>query len=226
MVHLVARAAGAALQSKAIIAALPGGRGNDFVRALGLARDPIVVATRLALARVRPIDIGMVGERAFLGVVSAGFDAAANGYANQSTVIRGPMVYAYGAVRAVATDKMPTFRLTLDDEVVSYPGWSVAVGNSGRYGGGMRVCPRAKLDDGMLDVVTIGQVPRRSFLPMLTRMYSGTHIKDRNVNQYRAATVRIEAPDLGTADVYADGDPIAVLPCEVTVRPGAVRFLV
>lgn len=220
---LLGRAAAGAVESGCLIAPLPGGRGNDFVRALGLPRDPVQVAGRLRRATERRVDVGMCDGTAFLGVATVGFDSAANQYANAAKFIRGPVVYAYGAVRAFFGYRRPTLSLELDGKQRDFDGWSISIGNSGRYGGGMRICPHALLDDGLLDVVTMERLARREFVSMLSQVFKGTHTDHPLVTEQRAALVRVDGPaDLA---VFADGDPISQLPCEVTVRQGALRVL-
>jgi diacylglycerol kinase family enzyme len=88
----------------------------------------------------------------------------------------------------------------------------------------MRLAPDARLDDGRLEVVTISDLPRVRFLALLPRVFKGEHVRRPEVEVVRARRVRIESPRPFT--MYADGDPIAQLPAEVEVLPGAVRTIV
>jgi diacylglycerol kinase family enzyme len=95
--------------------------------------------------------------------------------------------------------------------------------NSGRFGGGMRVAPDAKLDDGLFDVVVIEDSPRWRFVLDTPKVFKGTHVNDSRVHVLRAAEVKMEADR--PFEVYADGDPIARTPAVVRVIPGALRIL-
>ena len=102
-------------------------------------------------------------------------------------------------------------------------GWSVAVANSGMYGGGMHLAPMASVHDGLLDVVTTSATSRRRFLATLPKLFKGTHLAAAEVTVATGTSVLLDADR--PFRVFADGDPVATLPCTVTVRPGALRCL-
>jgi YegS/Rv2252/BmrU family lipid kinase len=217
------RVAAGAVPSGCLVAPIPGGRGNDLARALGVPSDPVAATHALAVAAERRIDVGQVGDTVFLGVASVGFDTVANTIANETTWLRGPLVYAWGGMRGLLATRRHAFRVTTDGATTQVAGYNVAVGNSGRYGGGMRACPEASLDDGLLDVVTIGAVGRAGLVPILLRAFPGSHVRDPGVQTRRATHVRIEADE--PLVVFADGDPVGLLPVDVTTRPAALRVL-
>lgn len=221
---LMARVAAGALRSGATIAPLPGGRANDLVALLGIPANPVTAASRLHLAAEQRLDVGLVNGRAFLGVASVGFDSLANEEANRTRWLVGPLVYAYGALRALLRFRLVRFQLEVDGQPQTLRGWDVIVGNSGRYGGGMKICPQASLSDGVLDVLTIGEAPHHEFFGILGRVFQGTHVQHPCITASPARRVRLDADQ--PLHVYADGDIIAALPCEVTILPGAVRVLV
>jgi len=206
-----------------LLAILPGGRGNDFARTLGISRDPAGAAATIANGRERPIDLGLCGDRAFVGIASCGFDSDANRIANE-TRVPGDAAYLYGALRALAGWRPARFELELDGEPLVHVGYSVAAANGRQYGGGMVLAPDAALDDGMFDVVTVADVPKRRFLRGLPRVFRGAHVRNEEVAVRRARELRIAA-DRPFA-LYADGDPIAQLPATVRTLPAAVRVIV
>jgi YegS/Rv2252/BmrU family lipid kinase len=223
---LIGAVAGALKHSEATLGVLPGGRGNDFARVLGIPGDPAAACEVLASGVVRRIDLGEVEGRTFVGIASCGFDSEANRIANEARLIHGNLVYAYGAIRALAGWHPARFELTLDGgRVHELSGYSVAAANSQAYGGGMYAAPNAKLDDGLLEVVTCAEMPKRRFLfTMMPKVFRGTHIHEPEITVMRAAAVTIAADRPFT--LYADGDPIAQLPATVRVARGAVRVLV
>ena len=223
---LIGAVAGALKHSAAILGVLPGGRGNDFVRVLGIPPDPVAACAVLASGVERPLDLGEVDGRTFVGIASCGFDSEANRIANEAKLIRGNLVYAYGAIRALAGWRPAQFELTLDaGRTTSVTGYSVAAANSSAYGGGMYAAPDAELDDGLLEVVTCADMPKRRFLfSMMPKVFKGTHVNEPEITVRRSATVTITADRPFT--LYADGDPIAQLPTTVRILPGAVRVLV
>ena len=208
-----------------VMGVLPGGRGNDFARALGIPLDPAQACAALASGAPRPLDLGEVGGRTFIGIASCGFDSDANRIANHTRVVRGKLVYAYGAVRALLGWRPATFTVTVDGgRPCTVTGYTVAAANSRSYGGGMQLAPAADLDDGQLDVVIISHLPKPRFLMLMPTVFTGTHVNQPIVQTGRARTVAIAASRPFT--LYADGDPIAELPATISILPGAMRVIV
>ncbi|HEV2061113.1 MAG TPA: diacylglycerol kinase family protein [Solirubrobacteraceae bacterium] len=207
-----------------VLGILPGGRGNDTARMLGIPPAIEAACAVIANGAERDLDIGDVEGRSFIGIASLGFDSDANRIANAAPSRLGRLVYVYGALRALAGWKAAAFELRLDGEPVEVSGYSVAACNSGCYGGGMRLAPDASLDDGLLDVVLIGAQSKRGFLATLPKAFSGAHVRHPAVRVLRARELRVAADRPFT--VYADGDPIGDTPVTIRVVPHALRVLV
>jgi YegS/Rv2252/BmrU family lipid kinase len=205
------------------LAIVPGGRGNDFARTLGIPRDAAGSCAVIAAGRERAIDLGEASGRAFVGIASCGFDSDANRIANE-TRVPGQLAYLYGALRALAAWRPARFELELDGVASTHVGYSVAAANGRQYGGGMVLAPSAELDDGAFDVVTIAEVTKPYFLRQLPKVFKGAHVGNAEVEVRRARELRIAA-DRPFA-LYADGDPLAELPATVRTLPAAVRVLV
>jgi YegS/Rv2252/BmrU family lipid kinase len=222
---LVGAVAGALKHSTGVLGILPGGRGNDFARVLGIPLEPKAACAVLAAGAVRELDLGEVDSRTFISIASCGFDSNANRIANETRLVRGNLVYTYGALRALLGWRPARFEVVVDGgEPRAIVGYTVAAANSGAYGGGMMLAPNASLQDGALDVVLVGHVPKLSFLRLLPTVFKGEHIRQREVQVLRGAEVSIAADRPFT--VYADGDPIAELPVTVRALPGAVRVII
>jgi YegS/Rv2252/BmrU family lipid kinase len=221
---LVGQIGGALAETGSQMGIIPGGRGNDLARVLGIPSDPAGSVAVLAEARTRDIDVGVANDRRFLCIASCGFDSDANRIANQTRLIGGNLVYAYAAFRALAAWKPARFRITLDGgSPLEFAGYSVAVGNSRAFGGGMFIAPHAELDDGLLDVITIADVGKLRYLRGIPSVFKGTHIEKEEVREARAATVEIRA-DREFA-VYADGERLTDLPATLSTLPGALRVI-
>jgi YegS/Rv2252/BmrU family lipid kinase len=221
---LIAAVAGALKQSDAVLGVLPGGRGNDFARVLGIPLEPRAACQVLTSENSRALDLGVVGTSTFIGIASCGFDSDANRIANESRVIRGNLVYAYGALRTLLGWRPATFEVSVDGKTRRVSAYTIAAANSKAYGGGMLLAPDASLEDGLLDVVIVENIPKLRFLRLLPRVFSGKHVDEPNVHVLRGASVEISADRPFT--LYADGDPIAELPVTLSTLPGAVRVLV
>lgn len=221
---IVGAVAGALDGTDGLLAVLPGGRGNDFARALGIPRSPVAACAVFEHARERRIDLGAVGDKRFVGIASCGFDSDANRIAN-ATRIPGAPAYAYAALRALASWRAARFEVVIDGAPAhSFRGYNVACANGSAYGGGMYLAPDAQLDDGLFDVVTVSDVPRLRFLAQFPKVFRGTHVRNPEVEVHRGVEVKISADRPFT--LYADGDPIGELPATVRTVPGAVRMLV
>jgi len=221
---LVAAVAAELRGSDGVLGVLPGGRGNDFARFLGIPLDPVAACEVLDTGTVARLDLGRAGGQTFLGVASCGLDSDANRIANRARLVRGDLVYVYGGLRALSRWKAANFRLRLDGEPLMIRGYTVAVANSSMYGGGMRIAPDASATDGLLDVVLISDRSRLLFLRHLPKVFSGAHASLPFVMIVRARDVEVDADRPFT--VYADGDPIAELPARLSVEPAAVRVQV
>jgi YegS/Rv2252/BmrU family lipid kinase len=211
----------------ALLGILPGGRGNDLARVLGIPADPVEACATIAAGFSRRLDLGEVGGKAFVGIASVGFDSEANRIANEAPAWLGGLVYAYGALRALLSWKPARFEIELDPpgERHSFTGYTVGACNSKTYGGGMRAAPDALLDDGLLDVLALERVSKLRFLTrILPKVFSGGHVEEPAVKMFRAREVAVSADRPFT--VYADGDPIGELPVRVRAVRGAVRVLV
>jgi YegS/Rv2252/BmrU family lipid kinase len=218
----------------AVLGVLPGGRGNDLARVLGISEDIGQACATIARGETRAMDVGEVASaggagagRTFVGIASAGFDSDANRIANEAPTWLGGLVYAYAALRALLAWRPARFEIELDPpaERRSFSVYSVGAANSRAYGGGMRAAPAAMLDDGLLDVLLLESVSKLTFLTrILPRVFKGTHVELPYVHVFRAAEVLISAERPFV--LYADGDPIGELPVRVRAARGAVNVLV
>jgi YegS/Rv2252/BmrU family lipid kinase len=221
---LVGALAGAVSDAGGLLGVLPGGRGNDFGRVLGVPEDGAGAVRAVLGGEEQALDLGDVDGKPFVCLASAGFDSVANRIANETTWLKGAPVYTYAGLRAVIIWKPARFTLEMDTETISYSGYSFAAGNSKAYGGGMFMAPDAELDDGLLDVVCTGNTTKRRFVSYMPLLFEGKHVELPAVKVFRTRSMRVSADRPFT--IYADGDPIAELPATISVRPGALRTLV
>ncbi len=215
---------GALAGSETPLGIVPGGRGNDLARVLGLPTEPDAAAATLARRALRSIDVGEVNGRRFLGIVSVGFDSIANERANQTRWLRGNLVYAYSGIRTLFGWKSARFTIVAGERRERFTGYSIAVANSRAFGGGMFIAPDAELDDGEFDVVTVGEVGKLRFLANLPKVFKGTHVEEDEVRVFRAP--RLELSASRPFPVYADGEHLTDLPATLRVLPRALSVIV
>lgn len=216
--------AGVLRETASALAVIPGGRGNDLARVLGIPGDPAAAARVAVEGRERTIDMAEVDGEPYLGIASFGFDSEANRIANEVRFIRGNLVYLYAALRALARWRPAGFTVTIDGDRHQLSGYSVAVANSKAFGGGMFVAPQAELDDGCLDVVASGCATKARFLRTLPLVFKGEHLDEPSVSVFRGQRIEVAADR--PFEIYADGDPIGSVPATITVVPRCLRVLV
>jgi len=159
----------------------------------------------------------------FVGVLGAGFDAVVNERANGWVWPRGRARYLLAIGRELPVFRPLPYVLTVDETRLETEAMLVAVANGPSYGGGMRVCPDAQMDDGLFDVLVLGAMSTATFVRVFPRVFSGGHTSHPAVRILRGRRVHLQAPGIVG---YADGERFAPLPMGVEVVPGALRVLV
>jgi YegS/Rv2252/BmrU family lipid kinase len=221
---LLGAVGGAMAGSETPLGIIPGGRGNDLARVLGVPSEPEDAVATLFSGHSRRIDVGEANGKRFLGIVSVGFDSVANEIANETHFLRGNLVYAYAALRTLLSWKPARFTIRVDDERMRLTGYSVSVANNKAYGGGMYIAPDAELDDGEFDIVAVGAVGKLRFLSNLPKVFKGTHVETDEVRVFRAPHLELSASK--PFPVYADGEHLTDLPASLRVLPRALTVLV
>ncbi|GAA3029820.1 YegS/Rv2252/BmrU family lipid kinase [Streptosporangium longisporum] len=221
LVHLAVQAVAG---SGVPLGVIPVGTGNDIAAALGVPlKAPLAAADVVLRGRARTVDAARVGpDEWFAGVLACGFDSRVNERANTMTWPPGMARYLVALAEELRSFRPIPFRIGLDGEIVEREAMLVAVGNTRSYGAGMRVCPGAVPDDGLLDVTVLGAVPKGEFLRTFPRVYRGSHASHPAVTMYRARTVTLEAPGV---IAYADGERIGPTPLTCEIVPGALQVL-
>lgn len=192
------------------LALIPLGSGDDFAKVLGIPRD-LRAACELALrGSAREVDVAVANGIRYLGVAGLGFDSEVARYANESVkFLRGSLVYLYAILRVLP--RFTPHRVTIDgsrNEEIMF----ACVGNSRQYGGGIRITPAAKIDDGQLDLCIVHRTSRMQLLKTLPQAYTGGHAKSPFVEMSRGSSFTFvsERP----MDVYADGERITATPVQ------------
>jgi diacylglycerol kinase (ATP) len=215
--------------ASAALAVIPAGTGNDFARLIGMnPKEPLGAVRVLRAPNMKRIDVVRLklpqGERYFVNVAGAGFDSEANAYANRMRWFRGKTKYVIATFVLLPGFRAARFHITVDRQEHDVPGMLIAVGNGRSYGGGMRVCPDAEVDDGVLDITVVGEVSKPDFIKTFPKVFTGRHVSHPKVRQFRGAEVSITAER--TLQVFADGEHAGTLPAMFTVVPLALRIVV
>lgn len=209
---------------------VPAGSGNDLARSLGLPRDA-QAALELALGDLlTTVDAALArtptAARWFVSAAGVGFDAqVAAALARRPPAARlGSLGYLlttlaelrrYRNVRLALRFETPEGELQIEQTCLF-----AAVANGPYYGGGMRICPEARLGDGLLDVCLVGDISRFGALREIPGIYRGAHVRNPAVSFFTVSAVQID----GGAQAHLDGEPFGALPVRFEVVPAALRI--
>jgi diacylglycerol kinase (ATP) len=209
------------------LATWPIGSGCDRARHIGMKATGAALRSVLAGAP-RRLDAGLVeykqGRRYFLNIAALGLagDVAMRVQASGKKW-GGTLTYLLQSLAALASAKAWPMDFVVDGERLPRAGCHLAVlANTTTFGGGMRVAPGASAEDGLLDLVTVGDLSRLELLRRFPSIYTGGHLGARGVAHRLAKKVEVSSPE--TVYLNIDGDAIGTLPAAFTVLPGAVPF--
>jgi diacylglycerol kinase (ATP) len=220
LVHLAAQALAGTGTPLGII---PAGTGNDVARYFDLPRkNPAAAADLILAGRTRVIDLARCGDKYFVTVLAAGFDAIVNERANAMTWPKGQMRYNLATLAELRTLEPLDYVLELDGVTKHVDAVLVAVGNGASFGGGLRITEGALLDDGLLDVVIIRPLSRMRLVRAYPRLFKGTHTRLPQYEHHRVRSVTVTTPGVVT---YADGERFGPLPLTVDSAPGALTVI-
>jgi diacylglycerol kinase (ATP) len=207
--------------SDLIFGLIPAGTGNDTARSLGIPVKDVDAAVDLVIAgNVRTIDLARTQEAYVATVIASGFDSKVNERANAMTWPRGNMRYNIAIIKELRAFQPLEFTLTLDGLTIQREAMLVAVGNGPSFGGGLRICEGASMDDGLLDVVIINPVSKATFLRVFPKLYRGTHVTIPAFERHQVREVTLSSPGIVA---YGDGERLGPLPMTATIQPGALR---
>ncbi|MDH3690273.1 MAG: YegS/Rv2252/BmrU family lipid kinase, partial [Gammaproteobacteria bacterium] len=208
---------------------IPAGTGSDFARTLKLPKRLDRALNRILYASPRPIDVLSMrtdsgAQHYTLNITSAGLSGAVASAVNTKPQ-RGGLVYLSTTVVALRHYQPAHCRLWLDNRLF-FEGefFLIAIANGQYFGNGMRVAPRAKIDDGLADVVVIPPIPLWHLPYRLPQFMFGWHLNASVVKYGRASTIRLE-PSAGTPPLELDGETISSESVTYTVHSKALKLL-
>ncbi|MFB3921048.1 MAG: diacylglycerol kinase family protein [Terriglobia bacterium] len=204
---------------------IPLGTGNDLPAGLGLPSDPRRAAEIILNGKTQRIDLGGVGSKAYGGMAGTGLDSMVARYVNErAQKIRGRSAYAWG-ILCCLIDFQPQ-PLEIEAEGFQFSGDVIAVlvGNLSLYGGGFRITPRARPDDGLLDVCLVPAMSKLQLLRWIPRIYRGTHLAHQRIQYFQTPQLTLCSPS--KLDLYADGEFVQPLPVTIEALPKTLSVIV
>jgi diacylglycerol kinase (ATP) len=206
---------------------IPLGSGNDLAGTLGIPPDLDVAVDRALRGEIRRIDLARVGETFCVGYAGVGFDSEVTRYANEMKILRGPLIYFYAVIHTLVTFVPPRMRVVYDGGEFDGRAMFAVVNNLPRFGGGMRIAPEARIDDGLLDLVIVKEIPKSTLLSVFPKVYGGKHVGHPAVTLVRTRRAEITLDRAMT--MYGGGEPLqpmeAGVPVVVEVVPGGLGIV-
>ena len=193
--------------TRGTMAVVPSGSADDLAHILSIPQDVSRACQIILQAKRQQIDVATANGIRFLGVSGLGFDSEVTRYAAEEVkLLRGPLVYLYAILRVLPRFRPRQVFINGSEHRVMF----VCAGNSGRYGGGIRITPDASLTDGALDLCIVRESSRLELIKTLPRAYRGSHVTSPFVELQREPRFEIDSPE--SLAVYADGERATTTP--------------
>ncbi len=222
----VGEVANGLIGTETAMAVLPMGTGNDFARTLGIGTDLDLAARTLVSGDCQLIDVGRVVHGGnFVNVAGCGFDAEVAARINHGfRRLRGTSAYIAAVLQTLVSFHPAAIELEVDGVRHNAKVMLCAIANAKTYGGGMRIAPGAQLDDGLFDLVLVGDASKTEFLRAFPSVFKGTHITHPKVTIFRAKSIAIRSAS--PLPTLADGEEIGTTPVEFEIVPKALTVMV
>ena len=204
---------------------IPCGSGNDLAKGLGIPTQAGAAAEVLRAGHVRRVDLGRAGNTVYGCIAGAGFDSVVTRYANDRVRrLRGSWAYAWSILRCLKSYRPEPLKVVSDvQEFVGEVIFAV-VGNNVSYGGGIHLTPRAKLDDGLLDVCIVPYMGLSEFLRWVPRAYRGEHLRHPRIIYFQARKVSLSTSS--RLELFGDGEFVQELPVTIEIIPRVLPVIV
>ncbi|MDQ2960815.1 MAG: diacylglycerol kinase family lipid kinase [Candidatus Dormibacteraeota bacterium] len=226
---------GTAVRPAAVVGMLPSGTGCDFRRTAGIPTDPAQLAALVAANPTRTVDLGRIvyddpatPARMFINIAACGVGGEVAARVNRNTSkgggMRGTAVFLGISLSTLLSFGGRRVRLTVDGVAREHMVQNVVIANGRCFGGGMRVAPAARLDDGRFDVIVLPLLGRAHSIALLPSLYRGAHVRRADVMVSRAASVRVEPLDDQSLLFDVEGEQVGTAPATLTCLHNAVTI--
>lgn len=209
---------------------LPCGRGNDLATAMNIPRKPQQAIQTLLNGTTKSMDLGHVRsekgtEHYFTTIATCGYDTEVSRLAaSRATPFAGTASYIYAAIVTLKDYECPSVRIEGDFGIYENPILLTATGNTSSYGGGFKIVPNARFDDGLFDVCIIRSVSSFTVLGLMVTLFWGGHTFHPAVEIHQTRSLKIETNP--PVMLYADGEPMCETPAKIEIIKHGLNVLV
>ncbi|GAB4249349.1 MAG: diacylglycerol kinase family lipid kinase [Ekhidna sp.] len=208
------------------VSILPAGTGDDFIKNVWIGKTLDEQIETAVHGEVKRIDLGQCNDRKFVNGVGIGFDGqiVEDMASKRVPLLTGHAAYYYHVLRILGGYRERLFDYQIDGQSLQKELILLTIGNGTTFGGGFKLMPEAKIDDGLLEICEIGKVSGLRRFLNINKLSGGTHGSLKEINFYKAKSVKVEANDLLFAHI--DGERMGQPPFEIEVLPAALSIRV
>lgn len=208
----------------AALAVIPAGSGNGFARTLGIPLDHRAALRLLLAPEIRAMDAGTINSRYFFNMAGIGLDAAISKRFEQYSR-RGLGIYFLAGIKTYFAFAAAPVTIHHAGETAALEPMVLSIANGPQYGSGAIIAPRARVDDGMLDVCILEKLPAWRAAANVYRLFNGTIDRMKGYRSFQTSALTIERPEPGV--IHVDGEPcMEQARLEIRVLPGTLRVAV
>ncbi len=222
-----------AVRENAALGFISTGTGSDLIRTLGIPKDVRGAARHLVKSSAREVDVGRVTyinnqgaqeSSYFINIAGLGLDGETVGRVNRTSKALGGFIsFLWGTVVSLLLYRNKEMTVSVDGKI-AFEGRvaTVLIGNGCYAGGGMYLAPYARMDDGLFDVIILGNLGKKDLLFNLPNVYKGKHMNNPKIKFLRGTRVNVTSPE--EALLNLDGEQPGRAPVEVELLPGAIKI--
>lgn len=226
---------GRVISEKALLGVISTGTGSDFIKTIGFPKNLEDIETRFKKLQTRKSDIGVVRffshtgnevSRYFINIADFGIGGETVDRVNRTTKAFGGFAsFLWGTITTLFRYKNKPVKIKIDNrEIIEQKIFAGVVANGRFFGGGMMIAPSAQLDDGLFDIVIVGDITKSQIIKYGGKIYTGGHINMPGVKVFRGRVVEAESSERVLLDI--DGEQPGVLPARFEIIPSAINVVV
>lgn len=201
---------------------IPSGSGNDFIAAAGIPKNPIEAVDLILSGEAKPTDYMVCGGVRGLNIIGTGIDVDILKRCKKSRILRGKLQYVISLVISLIKFRFYKFYICKGEEKIEKEALIACVGNGHRLGGGIRMCPEAKIDDGELDFVIAGKLKKRKIPHAFVKLMQGKILEQDFTSFERCEHVRLEFDKPVTIQV--DGELYDGLDFDLSIVKSGIKI--